>query len=298
MGSLLTLGIGLSSYGLYHSVRDKPADKEKAALGTNRQAVPEGDAADFAEVWEQQAQAVQGGQSESKSSGRVSAAEAPGFKRSEAQKDKLFKRYMKDIFESEGGYADETIDQPTNMGIIQPTLDSYRKRFPKEAARLKFPQKVKELKRSQAMQIYHRLYFDQYKIGDYRNESIGQLVFDIYVNHTPQTAKEFIDQALKAARKTGAKIALPRSTTERVAVVNALAEQPAAEAAFYNQIMTERRFHMYKQTTLKVRRGEVKESRFAQGLRNRANKYNDRYVATNVQEQGSSARLRLAMNER
>ena len=104
------------------------------------------------------------------------------------------------IFESEGGYADETIDQPTNMGIIQPTLDSYRKRFPKEAARLKFPQKVKELKRSQAMQIYHRLYFDQYKIGDYRNESIGQLVFDIYVNHTPQTAKEFIDQALKAAR--------------------------------------------------------------------------------------------------
>ena len=298
MGSLLTLGIGLSSYGLYHSVRDKPADKEKAALGTNRQAVPEGDAADFAEVWEQQAQAVQGGQSESKSSGRVSAAEAPGFKRSEAQKDKLFKRYMKDIFESEGGYADETIDQPTNMGIIQPTLDSYRKRFPKEAARLKFPQKVKELKRSQAMQISHRLYFDQYKIGDYRNESIGQLVFDIYVNHTPQTAKEFIDQALKAARKTGAKIALPRSTTERVAVVNALAEQPAAEAAFYNQIMTERRFHMYKQTTLKVKRGEVKESRFAQGLRNRANKYNDRYVATNVQERGSSARLRLAMNER
>lgn len=62
--------------------------------------------------------------------------------------------------------------------------------------------------------------------------------------------------------------------------------------------MTERRFHMYKQTTLKVKRGEVKESRFAQGLRNRANKYNDRYVATNVQEQGSSARLRLAMNER
>ena len=89
-----------------------------------------------------------------------------------------------------------------------------------------------------------------------------------------------------------------RRRQERVAVVNALAEQPAAEAAFYNQIMTERRFHMYKQTTLKVKRGEVKESRFAQGLRNRANKYNDRYVATNVQERGSSARLRLAMNER
>lgn len=82
-------------------------------------------------------------------------------------------------------------------------------------------------------------------------------------------------------------------------MVNALAEQPAAEVAFYNQIMTERRFHMYKQTTLKVKRGEVKESVFCpKRLRNRANKYNDRYVATNVQEQGSSARLRLAMNER
>lgn len=218
------------------------------------------------------------------------------FNRSEAEKSRLFKRYMNDIFASEGGYADKTIDQPTNMGIIQSTLDVYRKRYPNEAAKFKFPKTVKSLKKKHAMEVYRKLYFDQYKIGDYRNESIGMLVYDIYVNHTPSTAKQFIDQALKAARKAGAEVDLPQSTNDRVAIINSLAVHPKGEAAFYEQIMKERRFHMYKNTTLKVKKGEIKESRFAAGLRNRANKYNDRYVATGFQEKNNI--IQLAMSEK
>ena len=35
--------------------------------------------------------------------------------------------------------------------------------FSEEAKRLKFPQNVKGLKKNQAMEIYHQLYFNQYK---------------------------------------------------------------------------------------------------------------------------------------
>ena len=195
-------------------------------------------------------------------------------KRSNAAKIKLFSKFMSEIFESEGGYGDKkTIDQPTNMGIIQPTLNAFIERYPGLAKENHISTNLKNLKRSQAKLIYQKLYFEQYKIGDYKNESIGLLIFDIYVNHEPNTAKKFIDQALKAARKTGVDLSLPKSTTERVNVVNSLADYPEAEAAFYEQIMLERKFHMYKVT------GKW-SSRFAEGLKNRACKYDNCYVPT------------------
>ena len=198
----------------------------------------------------------------------------PNVKRSDAAKLRLFNKFMAEIFESEGGYGDEkTIDQPTNMGIIQPTLNAFIEQYPDLAKANHISKDLKKLKRSQAKLIYQKLYFEQYKIGDYKNESIGLLIFDIYVNHEPSTAKKFIDQALKAARKVGVELALPKTTKERVNVVNSLADYPKAEAAFYEQIMKERKFHMYKVTG----RGT---SRFAEGLRNRANKYDKRYVPT------------------
>ncbi|MCX4349325.1 MAG: hypothetical protein OSJ76_06025 [Alphaproteobacteria bacterium] len=212
------------------------------------------------------------------------------FSRTKAEKDRLFKKYMREIFESEGGYADKKIDQPTNMGIIQPTLNAYTERFPEEAKRLKFPQNVKGLKKNQAMEIYHQLYFNQYKIGDYRNESIGMLIFDLYVNHEPKTVKSFIDQALKKARSHGAEVKLPSTSGERVAVINSLAMLPEAESAFYEQILKERMAHMYEKTTAKA----GKKSRFAKGLKNRAEKYAKRYVSTGRQEKNNPNYMRLA----
>ena len=206
------------------------------------------------------------------------------FKRSEAEKTRLFNKYMKDIFASEGGYADKTIDQPTNMGIIQPTLNSFLKKYPDLAKKNGFPKTVKGLKKRHALLVYRKLYFDFYKIGDYRNESIGMFIYDMYVNHTTASVELFVHQALKAARKAGADISLPKDFREQVAIVNSLALNPKAEKAFYNQLIIERRFFMYKNTTLKVKKGQIPESRFAQGLRNRVNKYEKKYVSTQVQE--------------
>ena len=44
---------------------------------------------------------------------------------------------------------------------------------------------------------------------------------------------------------------------------------------------------MYKNTTLKVKKGQISESRFAQGLRNRVNKYEKKYVSTQAQERAA-----------
>lgn len=222
---------------------------------------------------------------------QAKVAAAKPFNRTAAQKQKLFEQFLKEIFQSEGGYADKTIDQPTNMGIIQPTLDAFVKSHPEAVKKHAFPKSVKKLTRSQAGLIYKYNYFDHYRIGDYRNRSIGLLIFDIYVNHEPKSAKLFIEQALKAARKAGADIRLPTTTGERVSVVNSLASSPEHEKAFYQGLMKERKFHMYKKTTLREKRGEVKKARFAAGLRNRANKYDKRYVSTFVQEQGTAVKI-------
>lgn len=299
VGSLLVGTAAVGSYGAYHLVKKNQSNRAETEEMAELIAEFEEENATSADFTE----AANKSKDKKTTAAKKSTAKKDIFKegpvptkkvkfeRTKTEQDKLFKKYMAEIFKSEGGYADKSIDQPTNMGIIQPTLNAYRQRFPKEAAKLKFPLRVKGLKKSQAMQVYRRLYFDQYKIGDYRNESIGMLIYDIYVNHEPATAKQFIDQALKAARKAGSEVKLPSTTQERVAEVNSLAMHPKGEAAFYEQMMKERRYHMYKRTTLRVKKGEVKESRFAAGLRNRANKYNDRYVATGLQEQKTGVRV-------
>lgn len=213
------------------------------------------------------------------------AGKATGFKRSAAELDKLFARYTDEIFASEGGYGDKkTIDQPTNMGIIEPTLKAFVKKYPKDAKKYKFPAKVKDLTQRQAGLIYRKNYFDYYRIGDYRNESIGMLVYDMYVNHPPASVKKFLDQAFKAARKAGADLErLPTTVEGRAEAVNNLAAVPSAEKAFYDMILKERRYHMYKKTDGKVKSGKVEKSRFGKGLKNRVNKFNEKFVATDLQ---------------
>ena len=79
----------------------------------------------------------------------------------------------------EGGYVDnpQLIDQPTNSGIIQPTLDKYNTHHPD----LKFPDKVKDLTSEQARQIYGEYYYDERRIGDIKNQRIANALFDMGV---------------------------------------------------------------------------------------------------------------------
>ena len=79
----------------------------------------------------------------------------------------------------EGGYVDDPklIDQPTNSGITQPTLDRYNSDHPD----FNFPDKVKDLSPEQAQQIYGEDYYEERCIGDIENERIANAIFDMGV---------------------------------------------------------------------------------------------------------------------
>ena len=222
----------------------------------------------------------------------VSISVAKNFRRSETEKNALFKTYIRHVFKNEGGYADETkIDQKTNMGIIQKTLDNFVANNPQTAKAYKFPKTVKELKRSQAEIIYKRDYFDHYKIGDYRNQSIGLMMLDMYVNHTPKTVKRFVQQAAKAAIKAGAEeLKVPRTPEEFVTAANSLAHTPEYEGVFYKQLCLERNHHMGVTTKKDKRIAHLTE-----GLLNRSHSFGDKFVSTQQQEACSS---RLALNQK
>lgn len=79
----------------------------------------------------------------------------------------------------EAGYVDNPrlIDQPTNFGITQPTLDKYNQKHPT----LNFPKKVIDIKREHAKQIYKEDYYDGRKIWEIKNPRIAHAVFDMGV---------------------------------------------------------------------------------------------------------------------
>ena len=206
------------------------------------------------------------------SAAKVIELDEDKFKRSAKEKDALFNKFVKEVFESEGGYANaQQIGEETNMGIVQLTLDGFREDYPEIARKEKFPTNVKYLKRNQAKLIYKKAFFEHYKIADYFNESIGVLIFDMYVNHSTETVEDFINQGLKEARKHGVKVSLAHNAKEQVESVNKLAKYPEAEKAFHNMLLKERKFHMYKKTT-----------------KRRAEKYDGTYVSSIEQLQKST----------
>ena len=108
----------------------------------------------------------------------------------------------------EGGYADNTniIDQPTNSGITQPTLDKYNVDHPE----FNFPDNVKDLTGEQAQQIYGEDYYDERHIGEIENERIVNAVFDMGVmsnfNNVGKIVQETLNDSMDANLKIDGKI--------------------------------------------------------------------------------------------
>ena len=108
----------------------------------------------------------------------------------------------------EGGYVDnpKLIDQPTNSGITQPTLDRYNADHPD----FNFPDKVKDLSPEQARQIYGEDYYDERRIGDIENERIANAIFDMGVmsnfNNVGKIVQETLNDSMGANLKTDGKI--------------------------------------------------------------------------------------------
>lgn len=99
---------------------------------------------------------------------------------------------------NEGGYVDnpKLIDQPTNSGVTQPTLDKYNADHPD----FSFPRYVKNLTGEQAQQIYGEDYYDERRIGDIENERIAMAVFDMGVmsnfNNVGKIVQETLNESI------------------------------------------------------------------------------------------------------
>jgi lysozyme family protein len=108
----------------------------------------------------------------------------------------------------EGGYVDniKLIDQPTNSGITQPTLDKYNADHPD----FNFPDKVKDLSPEQARQIYGEDYYDEHRIGDIDDERIANAVFDMGVmsnfNNVVKIVQKTLNDSMGTNLKTDGKI--------------------------------------------------------------------------------------------
>lgn len=104
----------------------------------------------------------------------------------------------------EGGYVDnpKLIDQPTNSGITQPTLDKYNTDHPDS----NFPDKVKELTPKQAQQIYGEYYYDERHIGDIENERIANAIFDMGVMSNFKNVIKIVQETLNDSMGVNLKI--------------------------------------------------------------------------------------------
>ena len=108
----------------------------------------------------------------------------------------------------EGGYVDNPniIDQPTNSGITQPTLDKYNADHPD----FNFPDNVKDLNGEQAQQIYGEDYYDERHIGEIANERIANAVFDMGVmsnfNNVGKIVQKTLNNSMDANLKVDGKI--------------------------------------------------------------------------------------------
>ena len=103
----------------------------------------------------------------------------------------------------EGGYVDNPniIDQPTNSGITQPTLDKYNADHPE----FNFPDNVKNLTSEQARQIYGE-YYEERRIGDIKNERIATAIFDMGVMSNFNNVGKIVQETLNDSMDTNLKI--------------------------------------------------------------------------------------------
>lgn len=198
--------------------------------------------------------------------------------------DEKFQRFMGVVFKHEGGYRNVSWDYPTQMGITSITLKNFWKNNKKLAEELDFPTagNIKNLNKEQCELIYKKDFYDYYRIGDFKNESIALLLFDIRVNHSSKTASQIIANGIYEAR--GRKNV--RRTDKIVELANGIAGKAKNEQYFYDHMVKARIDFINKHH----KRGGEKTNDY-NGLMNRAGKFKGKFVATLQQDNN----LRLAM---
>lgn len=102
-----------------------------------------------------------------------------------------FDRCLALLFGDEGGYANDRRDNggPTNFGITQGTLDSWR------VGQGRASEPVRNITRTEAADIYRARYWDTVK-GDQLPAGLDYVVFDGAVNSGPGRSVKWLQQAL------------------------------------------------------------------------------------------------------
>ena len=107
-----------------------------------------------------------------------------------------FDRLLSSVYQEEGGYEDDPakIDQPTNMGIIQGSLNRFKAAHPTLGRT--YPATVQDLTRDQATTIYKMDYYDPYRIEEIKNEKLAKTLFDLLANHSPTEPIQWAQQGI------------------------------------------------------------------------------------------------------
>jgi hypothetical protein len=161
--------------------------------------------------------------------------------------------------DNEGGYENNPnlIDQPTNMGITQPTLDDYNKSNPD----FNFPKDVKDLTKKQAKQIYNEKYYDKRNIGDIDNKRIRDAVFDMGVMSNYNNVGKIVQKTLNETQNAN----LAADGKIGAKTKGALNNIPANEIDNFMSALKENR--------LEYLRGLKEWAKYGKGWTNRTNNY-------------------------
>lgn len=111
---------------------------------------------------------------------------------------------LEKTLDEEAGYIDnpKLIDQPTNYGITQPTLDKYNADHPD----FNFPKNVKDITYDQAKQIYKEDFLEKRRIDEIKNPRISHAIFDMGVMSNFNSVGKIVQQTLNASMGANLKI--------------------------------------------------------------------------------------------
>ena len=141
------------------------------------------------------------------------------------------------VSEFEGGLETNPnkIDQPTNMGITQRTLNNFFAAHPEYKG--KYPDKVDDLTREQANTIYCMDFYTQYRIPEIKSKILRESIYDTYVNHSPDEIARWLQKGLNEVTSQHVKVD-PEDTvsvmgSETISALNNLTDYEKAKLDEY-----------------------------------------------------------------
>lgn len=185
----------------------------------------------------------------------------------QSSSDERFDQFTKGTFRREGGYSNDPNDfgGETNHGVTHDTLKKYQDKHGGLGEGGKRVD-VKELTQDQAKAIYKQVYYDDRRIREIKDVATAGHIFDLGLNHAPETGATFVQKAINGAIPganlqvdgvVGSKTidALNKATPEQLKAIN-------------NAIVREREAHYRQQV-----QQNPKQERFLKGWLKRSGEF-------------------------